>query len=227
MSLMSTNGLSAADVAAVNGNGGMFGGNANDGWLFLLFILLLWGNNGNWNNNGGNCGYPAVQQGFDQAAITGGLQTLQSGQFALQSAMQTCCCDNRLATANLGAQIAADGCSTRQVFNDSMRDMIYANAQNTQAQIAAINAVGDRLDNKLCQLEMDGKNDRIADLQRQVEEANDVARYNGLIAAFKASQEAQTTTLEQYLAPTPHPAYVVPNPNCCYQQNSCGGCCGF
>jgi len=228
MSLMSTNGLSAADVAAVVGNengNGIFGGNNGDGWLFLLFILLLWGNNGNWGNNNQN-GYPAVQQGFDQAAITGGLQTLQSGQFALQSAMQTCCCDNRLGIANLGAQVAADGCATRQVFNDSMRDMIYANAQNTQAQIAAINAVGDRIDGKLCQLEMDAKNDKIADLQRQVEEANDVARYNGLIAAFNASQDAQTTTLEQYLAPTPRPAYVVPNPNCCYQQNSCG-CGGF
>lgn len=226
MSLTNTNGLSAADVAAVVGNengNGMLGGNNGDGWLFILFILLLWGNNG--NGFGNNQGYPAVQQGFDQAAITGGLQTLQSGQFAMQSAMQNCCCENRLGVANLGAQVAADGCATRQVFNDSMRDMIYANAQNTQAQIAAINAVGDRIDGKLCQLEMDAKNDKIADLQRQVEEANDVARYNGLIAAFNASQEAQTTTLEQYLAPTPRPAYVVANPNCCYQQNSC--CGGF
>lgn len=225
MSLMpNANGLSAADVAAVVGNengNGVFGGNSGDGWLFLLFILLLWGNNGNWGNNGGNA-YPAVQQGFDQAALTGGLQTLQTGQFNMMQSFQNCCCENRLATANLGAQIAADGCSTRQVFSDAMRDMIYANAQNSQAQINAINAMGDRLDNKLCQLEMDAKNDKIADLQRQVEEANDVARYNSLIAAFNASQEAQTTTLEQYLAPTPRPAYVVPNPSCCYQNNACG-----
>lgn len=225
MSLMSNaNGLSAADVAAVVGNengNGIFGGNNGDGWLFLLFIMLLWGNNGNWGNNQG---YPAVQQGFDQAAITGGLQTLQSGQFAMQSAMQNCCCENRLGVANLGAQVAADGCATRQVFNDSMRDMIYANAQNSQAQIAAINAVGDRLDNKLCQLEMDAKNDKIADLQRQLTYAQTVADNAAQTAQIIANNEAQTVALERYLAPTPVPAYVVQNPNCCYQNSGCG--CG-
>jgi hypothetical protein len=106
-----------------------------------------------------------------------------------------------------------------------MRDMIYANAQNSQAQINAINAMGDRLDNKLCQLEMDGKNDRIADLQRQLEEANDAARYNGLIAEFNRSQDAQTTALEQYLHPVAIPSYNVPNPNCCTCPQS--GMCGY
>ena len=186
-----------------------------------MFILLLWGNNGNWGNNCGGNAYPAVQQGFDQAALTGGLQTLQTGQFNMMSSFQNCCCENRLGIANLGSQIAADGCSTRQVFSDAMRDMIYANAQNSQAQINAINAMGDRIDNKLCQLEMDGKNDRIADLQRQLEEANDAARYNGLIAEFNRSQDAQTTALERYLAPTPVPAYMVQNPNCCPQYGNC------
>lgn len=220
MSLVS-NGMSPADFAAMSGNGNF--GNGNDFWIFLLF-LLVWGNNGNWGNNGQN-GYPAIQQGFDQAAITGGLQTLQSGQFDMMQSFQNCCCENRLGVANLGAQIAADGCSTRQTFSDAMRDMIYANAQNSQAQINAINAVGDRLDNKLCQLEMDGKNDRIADLQRQVEEAKDEARYNGLIAAMNQSQDAQTVALEQYLHPVAVPSYNVPNPNCCGCQQS--GMCGY
>lgn len=221
MSLVA-NGMSPADFAAMSGNGNF--GNGNDFWIFLLF-LLVWGNNGNWGNNGQN-GYPAIQQGFDQAAITGGLQTLQSGQFDMMQSFQNCCCENRLGVANLGAQIAADGCSTRQVFSDAMRDMIYANAQNSQAQINAINAMGDRLDSKLCQLEMDGKNDRIADLQRQVEEAKDEARYNGLIAAMNQSQDAQTAALEQYLHPVAIPSYSVPNPNCC---NSCpnSGMCGY
>lgn len=224
MSLLnSTNGLSAADVAAVVGNengNGMFGGNSGDGWLFLLFILLLWGGNGNWGNGNQN-GYPAVQQGFDQAAITGGLQTLQTGQYNMMSAFQNCCCENRLATANLGAQIAADGCSTRQTFSDAMRDMIYANAQNSQAQINAINAVGTNIDNKLCQLEMDAKNDKIADLQRQLTYAQTVADNAAQTATIIANNEAQTVALERYLAPTPVPAYVVQNPNCCYQANAC------
>ena len=125
MSILNSNGLSAADVAAVvgneNGNGGMFGNNGNDGWLFLLFILLLWGNNGNngWSNGGGGNQnwYPAVQNGFDQQAIMTGIQGIQSSvfnnQYDMAMSLQNCCCENRLATANLGAQIAADGCATR------------------------------------------------------------------------------------------------------------------
>ena len=230
MSLLNANGLSAADVAAVVGNengNGMFGGNNGDGWLFLLFILLLWGNNGNWNNGGnGQNWYPAVQNGFDQQALMTGIQGIQnsvfSNQYDMAMSLKNCCCENRLATANLGAQIAADGCSTRQAFSDSMRDMIYANAQNSQAQIAAINAVGDRLDGKLCQLEMDAKNDKIADLQRQLTYAQTVADNAAQTAQIIANNEAQTVALERYLAPTPVPAYVVQNPNCCYQQNACG-----
>ena len=227
MSLLGNSGIGAADLAAVVGNNDGFG-NGGDGWLFLLFILLLWGNNGNgWGNQ--NQGYPAVQQGFDQAAVINGIQGVQNavtnGQFEMMSSFQNCCCENRLGIANLGAQIAADGCSTRQVFNDSMRDMIQANYQNSQNQIAAMNAGFTGINDKLCQLEMDAKNDKIADLQRQLTYAQTQADNAAQTAQILASQEAQTTALERYLAPTPIPAYVVQNPNCCYNQNACG--CGF
>ena len=227
MSLLGNSGIGAADLAAVVGNNDGFG-NGGDGWLFLLFILLLWGNNGNgWGNQ--NQGYPAVQQGFDQAAVINGIQGVQNavtnGQFEMMSSFQNCCCENRLGIANLGAQIAADGCSTRQVFNDSMRDMIQANYQNSQNQIAAINNTGNTIMDKICQLELDAKNDKIADLQRQLSEAQNQASQNAQTAAIIANNEAQTVALERYLAPTPVPAYVVQNPNCCYQQNACG--CGF
>ena len=227
MSLLGNSGIGAADLAAVVGNNYGFG-NGGDGWLFLLFILLLWGNNGNgWGNQ--NQGYPAVQQGFDQAAVINGIQGVQNavtnGQFEMMSSFQNCCCENRLGIANLGAQIAADGCSTRQVFNDSMRDMIQANYQNSQNQIAAMNAGFTGINDKLCQLEMDAKNDKIADLQRQLTYAQTQADNAAQTAQILASQEAQTTALERYLAPTPIPAYVVQNPNCCYNQNACG--CGF
>ena len=227
MSLMGNGGMSPADFAAMSGNGF---GNGNDFWIFLLF-LLVWGNNG-WGGNAQN-GYPAVQQGFDQAAIMSAIQSAQTavqttaadtlaGINGLAMTMQNCCCENRLATSNLGAQVAADGCATRTAFSDAMRDMQYANFVNSQSQVAAINALGDRLDGKLCQMEMDAKNDKIADLQRQVEESNDNARYNGLIAAFNQSQEAQTTAIEQYLNPTARPAYIVPNPNGCNCNQYCG-----
>lgn len=71
------NGLSAADVAAVTGNNGGFGG-WGDGsfWIIVLFLFALMGNGfgGGWN--GGNA-VPYinndVQRGFDQSAVMNGI----------------------------------------------------------------------------------------------------------------------------------------------------------
>lgn len=73
----SGNGLSAADVAAVvGGNNGMDMAGGNGLWWLIVFLVLIF--NGGWGNGIGNGGnnnpaypYPAVQQGFDQAAIMG------------------------------------------------------------------------------------------------------------------------------------------------------------
>lgn len=225
--------MSPADFAAINGNDG-FGG--NNGWWIILLLLCGWGNGGfgGFGNNGGVGA--EVQRGFDQSALMSAVQgtttAVTSGTADVISTLNTLamtltnsCCDQKLGIANLGYQIASDGCSTRSVFSDAMRDMIMANYQNSQAQLAAINAVGDRLDGKLCQLELDAKNDKIADLQRQLTYAQTVADNAGQTAQIIANNEAQTVALERYLAPTPIPAYVVQNPNCCPQFGTCG--CGM
>ena len=75
------------------------------------------------------------------------------------------------------------------------------------------------------QWQIDAKNEKIAELQNQLTMANLAASQNAQTAAILANNEAQTTALEQYLAPTPRPAYIVQNPNCCQQNFSCGcGC---
>lgn len=129
-------------LALLNNNGG-FGGN---NWIWLVFLWMIWGNNG-WGNNGfgGNGFVPnqlnnmegrdlllqAINGRADAAAqlaqITNtSIETVKSGIFALQSAIQTvgtqvgmsglevqnaiqagnaslsqqlasCCCENRLA----------------------------------------------------------------------------------------------------------------------------------
>lgn len=248
------NGLSAADVAAVTGNNGGFGG-WGDGsfWIIVLFLFALMGNG--WGGYGaGNGAMPVmmgndVQRGFDQSAVMNGitnlsgtvsngfanaeisrcngqtnlLQTLAANQAAtmqgfnaLGSSLQTCCCDNRMATADIKYALANESAATRS---------------NTDAKVQAVM-------DKLCQLEMDGiKRDyenRISGMQNQIDslrsalnDANGAASQNAQTAAIIANNEAQTVALERYLAPTPQPAYVVPNPNCCGNYNyGCGCGCG-
>ena len=69
---------------------------------------------------------------------------------------------------------------------------------------------------------VDAKNERIADLERQLTLANLAASQGAQTAAILANNEAQTAALERYLAPTPIPAYMVQNPNCCCNYNNCG-----
>lgn len=43
-------------------------------------------------------------------------------------------------------------------------------------------------------------------------------------AAIQAGQRNLANEIEQYVLPTPRPAYIVQNPNCCTGYNGCG--CG-
>ena len=217
---LSSGELSAADVAAVTGNNGGFG-NWGDGsfWIIVLFIFALM--NGGWNGNGNNGGY---QQGFDQAAVMGQLGQINSSvtagfanaetaanarqmtdmqqMFNLSTQFGNCCCENRLATANLQADIAREACASRQAVADgvqSIKDM-------------------------MCQDKIDAKNEIIANLRQQMNMMQLTASQNAQTQALIANNELQTANLEQYLAPVPRPAYVVQNPNCCGQNfyNGCG-----
>jgi len=93
-----------------NNNGGFGDGN---GWWIVLLIIIFAALGGNWgNNNSGNgAGTPVVitdnngggyvQRGFDQAAVMGGLNGLQSGISGLSTQLCGCCCDMQ-GTVNQG-----------------------------------------------------------------------------------------------------------------------------
>lgn len=207
-------------VGPANGYGdGMFGGNSA-WWIIILLIFGGWGNG--WGNNGMNGGVGSeVQRGFDQSAIMNGLGGIQNAitngfqnaetaaasrqmadmqqMFAVQSSLQNCCCENRAATADLKYTIASEACNNRQAL-----------AESTQ-----------RILDQMCADKIDAKNEKIADLERQLTMANLAASQNAQTAAILANNEAQTTALEQYLAPAPRPAYIVQNPNCCGQNYGC------
>ncbi len=140
-----------------------------------------------------------------QTAITSGLTNLSS-QFA------NCCCENRLGLANLGADIAREACADRAAVTSALRDVLEANNASTQ-----------RILDQMCNDKIDAKNERIADLERQLTMANLAASQTAQTAQLLADNSRQTVALEQYLNPVPVPAYIVANPNCC--TNSCG--CGM
>ena len=143
------------------------------------------------------------------AAQTANSQNLN----ALQSQLANCCCENRLATANLSALVQSENCADREALSNGIRDIITNQTAATQ-----------RILDQMCSDKIDSKNEKIAELQNQLTMAQITANNNAQTAAILANNEAQTTALEQYLAPVPKPAYIVQNPNCCGYNGMCG--CG-
>lgn len=192
--------------------------------------------------NAVNNGFSNVQQslcnGFAgvNATVTNGFAAAEASesarqvanmqqQFALQQQLSQCCCDNRLATAETRALVLSENCEDRNALNNGVRDILLNDNNNTQRLVDVINGGITRLDNKLCQLELDAYKQRLDEaLARNVALENAAARANDR-AIILADNAAQTAALEQYLRPQANPAYIVPNPNCCNNNygNSCGG----
>ena len=203
---------------AGNQNGFGFGGD----WAWILLLLVLFGNNGWGNgNNGMNGLYPWMNNSQN---INDGFrdQMMNSQLSSLQSQFSQCCCENRLATANLGADIAREACADRAAVSDGIRDILAANAANTNAILGAVTGGIQSIKDQMCQDKIDQKNDEIAQLRAQINALNLAASQNAQTAAIIANNEAQTTALERYLAPSPVPAYVVQNPKGCSQNYGCG-----
>jgi len=156
-----------------------------------------------------------VSNGFAQAEIADNARAMANMQQinGLQSQLAGCCCENRLASADLKYTIATENCADRYEAAQNTRDIIENANRNNQAII-----------DKLCQLELDAKNDKIGDLERQLTMANLAASQTAQTSRILADNAAQTVALEQYLNPVPVPAYVVQNPNCCTNTCNCG--CG-
>jgi hypothetical protein len=253
---LSSGDLSAADVAAVVGNGGNGGfGNWGDGsfWIIVLFLFALMGNG--WGNGfgGGNSGNPApyVQQGFDQAAVMNGLTGINSSICSGFANAETAANARQIAdmqTAFAGqtamnqgfnamqSQLAQCCCQnqlqTAQLGSDLAREACADRAAVSDALrdvLAANTASTQRILDQMCQDKIDAKNEQIANLRQQMNMMQLSASQNAQTQALIANNELQTSALEQYLAPVPRPAYIVQNPNGCNcGQNYYNGCgCGM
>lgn len=208
--------------------------------------------------NDGNGG--SVQRGFDQAAIMTGVNGLNSGiqnlstqlcnccadmtqtvnsgfanaetaanaramanmqqMFGLQSQFADCCCENRLATADLKYTIATENCADRAAVANGIRDVIENCNRNNQ-----------RILDQLCADKIDAKNEKIADLERQLTMANLAASQTAQTAAIRAGQVAEIDAMYNRLRDCPVPTMPVygsqPIFTCPSSNSGCGcGCNG-
>lgn len=236
-----TSGYSLSDIAAVSKTGDGLFGEGNGWWIILLFLFA----SGAWGGGfGGNNGVGAeVQRGFDTQSVLGKLDgityglsdgfyavnsnlanrfagvdnaictlgyqnaqlinslgnTVQSGQKDLSAQLAQCCCDTKGLIGDLRYQVATDTCGIQTTVAGAARDII----ENGNANYRAI---ADRL----TQMEINAKEDKIAALTAENQNLK-----------FAASQCAQNAYLINHINPAPVPAYVVANPNCCYNACNC------
>lgn len=229
-------------VGPMYGNGSTNGFGWGDGsfWIIILFLFAFMGNG--WGNWGGNPNSTQtvtndVQRGFDQQSVMSGINginTSLANGFAdaeisrcnsqanvlqalnnMAMSFQNNCCENRAQLADLKYTIATEACADRQAVNDALRDVISSNTANTQMVL-----------DKMCQQEIDALKTQNANLQTQINIATLAQSQTDQTAKILADNAIQTATLEQRLNPTPVPAYVVQNPNCCGTNYYTGCGCG-
>lgn len=225
------NAVFSMPVAPAYGGGGFGGGMFGQDCWWIILLLLIFGNGyGNGFGFGGGGMMPwmttnnDVQRGFDQNAIITGINGIQGAvsngfaqaeiaangrqmadmnqNFALQSSFQNCCCENRLATAQTQNIIGTESAATRNTIQTGIQTIL----------------------DRLCQDKIDAKNETIAQLRSELMFARGQASQDVQTAAIQAGQRALANEVEQYVLPTPRPAYLVSNPSCCQQNFGCG--CG-
>lgn len=139
----------------------------------------------------------ARQMANMQQAFAGQTATAQ-GFNSLASQLANCCCENRLASADLKYTIATENCADRAALSDGIRDVITNQTANTQ-----------RILDQICADKIDAKNEKIADLERQLTMANLSASQAAQTAQIRAGQVAEIDAMYQRLKDCPVPSMPV------------------
>lgn len=235
-------GLSASDVALLtNGNGRSsdgFGDGSGAWWIIIFLIFALGGFRGNGFggfggggagaadnyvlatdfatierkldsisngicdstfalNNSINTGFFGVQNSLTQGFS--GLNTaLLQGNYALSSQLADCCCKTQRGIDGINYNMAMNTNALQQTLCMNTRDIIESQNANYRALHDEI--VANRLEDKNAQIMM------------QQNEINSLR-----LAASQAKQNEYL--IDRLGTKCPEAAYIVPNPNCCYEYN--------
>jgi len=219
-----------------NGGDFGFGGGGWGGLLGLIVVASLfgWGGMGGWGGGfGGGAGLQGmatradINEGFALNNITGGITAIQQGicdsTYALNNAItgighqiSDCCCQTGRAIDGVNYNLASQFAALSNTLCGNTRDIIDNQNANTRSIMDFL------------------VNDKISTLTAENQALKFQASQSAQNAFITANQEAQTAELIRRLGrDCPVPAYVVPNPNCCYGNPTGvgygnGGCnCGF
>ena len=212
--------------ALFGGGIGGFGGFGGGG----ILPWLLFGNNG---FGGSSCATQAdIASGFNNSAVLSGINGIDSalcqgfngvnttvlqgfngverGFCDLSHQLSDCCCTTQRAIDGVNYNLATQSCETRNTIQNTTRDIIDNANANSRAILDFLTQ------------------DKIATLTAENQSLKFAASQSAQNAFITANQEAQTAELIRRLGrDCPVPAYVVPNPNCCYNANvTFGNGCG-
>lgn len=234
-------------------NGGFGYGDGYMMWLVLILFVLM-GNGYGFGGFGGGNQMPYimnntqndVQRGFDQQAVMGGINginTALSNGFANAEVSRCNTQANLLQTLNANQMANSTAMNTLAMSLQNcccenragIADLKYTIATEACADRQAVTDALRELEtvvsngnqtilNQMCQDKMDAMNETIANLRSQLSMKDLQASQTAQTAQLQAAVSANAQMLEQNLNPVPRPAYVVQNPNCCAPAYSTCGC---
>lgn len=160
-----------------------------------------------------------VSNGFFNAEISANNRAMNQMQdtFALSTQLGNASADNRLGIANLNSTIISENCADRQALNEGVRDILANQTASVQ-----------RILDQLCQDKIDAKNEKIADLQRELSmkdlQASQIAQNAFISQGFANEVDALYNRLSN--CPVPSTPVYGRTPIFTCNNNGCG-CNGF
>mgnify|MGYP003299783711 FL=1 len=238
-------GLSASDVALLTGNNNGFGGNGDNAWWIILFLIFGWGRNGFGGGYGGGSGaadnyvlatdFATIERKLDSVnsgicdatfalnnTMTNGFantqQTLCQGFSGVNQAISNSAFNTERGLWNLSSQFADCCCQTQRAIDG----VNYNMAMNTNGiQQTLCSTTRDLIENQNANYR--ALHDEIVANRMEDKNAQIAAQQNEINALrLAASQAKQNSYLVNELRPCPVPAYITCNPYQSYNPCGCG-----